>query len=302
MTQKPVISLRDVRKSYGAFELGPIDLDIQPGSVIAILGPNGSGKSTLFGMLMNLIQPASGEISLFGGAYPHDEVAIKQRIGYAPERYLGYEGLSPEYLRKLVSHFYPGWDQRLYEDLLVDVAIVPDKKFGELSTGTQRRLTSALAAATGSELLLLDEPTAGLDPLARHQVLGDISRFMIDERYGDRTVVFTTHVIEEVSCADYIALLVDGNLLGLFEEEALIQGWRIFWLDREPEGYVPGMVELESGNVPRIVSDSPRETVEGLWAQNIRIIRSGALDLEEILTHLMRRNRARRIKSLHVGK
>ena len=87
MTDKrPVISLRDVRKSYGAFELGPIDLDIQRGYVVAIVGPNGGGKSTLMGMLMNLIQPTSGEISLFGGAYPEDEVAIKRRIGYAPER------------------------------------------------------------------------------------------------------------------------------------------------------------------------------------------------------------------------
>jgi ABC-2 type transport system ATP-binding protein len=300
--ERAVISLRNVRKSYGAFELGPIELDIQPGYVVAIVGPNGGGKSTLMGMLMNLIQPTFGEITLFGGAYPGDEVAIKRRIGYAPERPSGYDGLSPRDLGEFVSRFYPGWDQRLYEDLLADVAIEPDKLFGKFSTGTQRRLTFAIALATGSELLLLDEPTAGVDPFARRQILEGISRFMMDERYGDRTVVFATHVMEEVRrIADYVAFLVDGKLLGHFEKDVLLEGWRNFWLDREPEGGVPGQVELESGNPARVVSDSPRETEEALCARNIRIVRSGALDLEEILSHLMCRGKAQCIKSSRTG-
>jgi ABC-2 type transport system ATP-binding protein len=303
MTDKrPVISLRNLRKSYGAFELGPINLDIQPGYVVAIVAPNGGGKSTLFKMLMNLIQPTSGEITLFGGAYPRDEVAIKQRIGYAPERPSGYDDLSPTDLGEFVSRFYPGWDQRLYEDLLADVAIVPGKLFGEYSTGTQRRLTLALALATGSELLLLDEPTAGVDPFARRKILEGISTFMADGRYGERTVVFATHVMEEVRrIADLVVFLMDGHLLGLFEKDALLEGWKTFWVDGEPEGDVPGMVEVESGNPARVVSDSPLETEKGLCAQNIRIVRSGALDLEEILSHLMRRGEARRIKSSHAG-
>ena len=299
MTDKrPVISLRDVRKSYSAFELGPISLDIQPGCVVAIVGPNGGGKSTLMGMLMNLILPTSGKITLFGGTYPEDEVAIKQKIGYAPERPSDYDDLSAESLRALVSHFYPGWEQRLYEDLLADVAMEPNKKFGKLSAGTQRRLTVALALATGSELLLLDEPTAGLDPFVRGRVLGDISWFMADERHDGRTVVFATHFMEEVRLlADYVAFLVDGKLLGLFEMAALLDGWRTFWLDREPEGEVPGIIELEGGNPARIVSNSPDETAEALCAQNIRIFRSEALELEEILSHLMRQREQQRISA-----
>ena len=85
MTGTPVISLKDVRKSYGNFELGPVDLAIEPGYVVAVVGPNGGGKSTLIRVLMNLIQPDSGELELFGGTYPDDEVEIKRRIGYVPE-------------------------------------------------------------------------------------------------------------------------------------------------------------------------------------------------------------------------
>jgi ABC-2 type transport system ATP-binding protein len=298
--QTPVISLRDLRKSYGAFELGPIDLDVQPGFVMAIVGPNGGGKSTLFGMLMNLIRPTSGEIRLFGGTYPYDEVAIKQRIGYAPERSLGYDGLSSKALREFVSRFYPGWDQRLYEDLLTGVAIDSNRLFGELSRGMQRRLTFALALATGSELLLLDEPTAGVDPCARRHILEGISSFVVDERHGERTVVFATHDTEEVRrIADYVAFLVDGKLLGPFEKDALLEQWKTFWLDRVPERDVPGLVEVEGGNPVRIVSDAPRETEEALCVQNIQIVRSGILDLEEILAQIMRRREERRIKSSH---
>ena len=302
MSPGPVISLRGVTKSYPAFELGPIDLEVGPGCVVAIVGPNGGGKSTLMKMLMNLIHPTSGQITLFGGTYPEDEVAVKQKIGYAPERPSGYEHLSPAFLHALVSHFYPGWDQELYEDLLADVAMEPNNKVGKLSAGTQRRLTFALALASGSELLLLDEPTAGLDPFARSRVIGDISHFMADERYTDRTVVFATHVMEEVKLiANYVAFLVDGKLLGLFETDALLEGWKVFVLDRAPDGHVPGMIELGSSDPAHIVSNSPDETAEALRAQNIRIFRSEALELEEILTHLMRRGRARRIKSSHAG-
>jgi ABC-2 type transport system ATP-binding protein len=302
MMRTPIISLREVTKSYPAFELGPVDLDIHTGCVVALVGPNGGGKSTLMRMLMNLIHPASGDISLFGGAYPEDEVAIKQRIGYAPEHPSGYEDLSPEFLRALVSHFYPGWDQGLYEDLLADVAMEPKEKIGKLSSGTQRRLTFALALATGADLLLLDEPTAGLDPFARRRVVGGISRFMADERHVGRTVVFATHIMDEVRLiADHVAFLADGELLGLFEKDALLEGWRYFWVDRAPDGHVPGMIELQSGDPARIVSDSPLETEEALCAQNIRIFHGEALDLEEILSRLMRRREERRIKSPYMG-
>ena len=287
----PVISFRDVRKSYGAFELGPVDLEIEPGYVVALVGPNGSGKSTLIGMLMNLVKPTSGEVRLFGGAsYPDDEVAIKQRIGYVPELSVGHDDMSAKSLGEFVSYWYPRWDQRVYQDLIKRYEVDLDKRFGKLSKGMQRRLAFALALATGPELLLLDEPAEGVDPFARRQMLEDISRFM---RSGDRrTVVYATHVMEEVRrIADYVAFLVDGEYLGFYEKDALLEGWKTLWVDREPEQDIPGVVEVEGGSPTRLVSDSPEETERALSAQDIRIVRSEPLDLEETLSHLMRRHK-----------
>jgi len=164
----------------------------------------------------------------------------------------------------------------------------PDKKFGKLSKGVQRRLAFALAAATGSELLL-DEPTAGVDPFARWELLENISCFMQD---GDRTIVFATHVIEEVRrVADYAVFHLDGNFLGLYEKDALLEQRKTLWVDREPVGDALGVVEVQGGCPTHIVFDSPREAGEGPSAKNIRIIRSGTLDLEEMLSHLMRRSK-----------
>ena len=293
--KRPVISLKGVRKTFrNNFELGPMNLTVEPGCIVAVLGPNGGGKSTLIGMLMNLIHPDSGEVSLFGLSHPEDEVAIKQRIGYVPESSVGHDELSAKSLGEFVSYWYPRWDQRLYQDLIERYKVDPDKRFGKLSKGMQRCLAFALALATGGELLLLDEPTVGVDPFARRQMLEDISRFMRDGvNDGDgRTVVFATQVMEEVSrLADYVAFLVDGEYLGLHEKDTLLEGWKTLWVDREPEEDIPGVVEVEGRSPTRIVSDSPKETEGTLSAQNIRIVRSGKVDLEEILSHLMRRHK-----------
>jgi ABC-2 type transport system ATP-binding protein len=302
MTEYPVISLEDVRKSYGGgFELGPIDLEVEPGRIVAVVGPNGSGKSTLFGILMNLLHPDSGHVSLFGRTYPQGEVEIKRRIGFVPERATGHDDLSATTLGEFVSHWYPRWNQDLYRDLLVRYEVDPYKRFDELSRGAQRRLSFALALAQGTELLLLDEPTAGVDSFGRQEILEDISRF-VHLGAGLKTVVFATHVMEEARrIADYVAFLVDGKLLGYFEKDVLLKGWKTLWVDGVPGEDVPGIVEVEDGNPVRIVSDSPRETTETLSARNVRIVRKGRVDLEEILKYLMRRRGEKRIRSSRTG-
>jgi len=255
---------------------------------------------------MNLIQPDSGEVSLFGLSYPHDEVAIKRRIGYVPEHSVGHDEMSARALGEFISYWYPRWDQRLYQDLLKRYKVDPNKRFGKLSKGMQRRLSFALALATGPELLLLDEPAEGVDPFARTEMLDDVERFVESGGYGggyggthsdareegERTVVFATHVVDDVKqVADHVVLLVDGKFLGFHKKDSLLEGWKTFWVDREPEGHIPGVVEVEGRSPTRIVSDSPEETEEALSAQNRRIVRSGKVDLEEILSHLMRRHK-----------
>lgn len=284
---QPVVSVRGAVKTYGDFELGPVELDVEPGYVVAVVGPNGSGKSTLFRALMGLAPLDAGEIRLFGMRYPADEVAIKQRIGYVPERPTGHSEMRANELGKFVAHWYPGWDEALYHDLLRRFEIDAKRRFDKLSKGTQRRLSFAVALATDPDLLLLDEPTEGVDPFAREEMISEIVSFA---EHGERAVLFTTHALEEVRrVADYVALLVNGELLGIYEKDALLEEWKTLWVDRVPAACetIPGLVAVREGVPASIVSRFVGETKPALSKHNVEVLRTEALELEEILAHIM---------------
>jgi ABC-2 type transport system ATP-binding protein len=288
---QPVISIQDVTKSYGSFNLGPVRMDIEPGFVVGIVGPNGSGKTTLFRMLMNLVQPEGGQISVAGERYPEREESIKQRIGYMPESHVGREDMKVGTLGEFVSFWYPTWDQQNWERLLEQWGISKADAYRSLSSGQQRRVSFALAVSADPAILLLDEPTAGVDPFARREMIEEVSRFMQD---GQRTVVMATHVMEDVRrLCDYIVLLNDGVFHGMWEKDALLEQWRVFWVDGQPSVTTPGVVRIDPGSPVRIVTNNPVETEQELAWEGIRIIRRGSIDLEEILFFLMREPVAR---------
>lgn len=287
---EPVLSLQNVTKSYGAFRLGPVNLALDPGYVVALVGPNGSGKSTLFRMLMNLVHPDQGEIQVFGCRYPDDEIRIKSRIGYVPERSVGHDWMDVDALGDFYARWYASWNSARYEASLQAMHVDRGTPFGKLSKGIQRRVMFGLAMATNPELLLCDEPTDGVDPFARQDMLADISRYMQE---GERSVFLATHNMDEVRrMADYVAFLVDGVFLGLFEKDSLLETWRRLWLDRVPEAATPGIVRIHEGDPTEVVSSNWRETAQALDVQGVVRMRSAPLDLTEILGYLMKRQTA----------
>jgi ABC-2 type transport system ATP-binding protein len=284
--EQPVISIHNLRKSYGDFMLGPVQLDVERGFVVGVIGPNGSGKTTLFRMLMNLVQPEGGRIEIDGEHYPEHEISIKQQMGYMPETHIGREDMTVSTLGEFVSFWYPTWNQECWERLLAQWDIDASALYKTLSSGQQRRVSFALARSADPAILLLDEPTAGVDPFARREMIDEISHYMQD---GERTVVMATHIMEEVRrLCDYILLLNQGSFVGLYEKDALLEQWRSLWVSAAPVGSVPGVVDMQIGTPVRLVTNSPVETEQALAWEGIEIVRSAPLDLEEILGFLMR--------------
>ena len=282
----PVVSVEGAVKTRPGFRLGPVDLEIEAGYVVALVGPNGSGKSTLFRLLMNLERPDEGEVRLFGERYPDDEVRIKRRVGYVPELSVGHDDTTAEELGAFVSRWYPSWNPERYGDLVRRFEIDPGRRFDKLSKGMQRRLAFAVAVACEPELLLLDEPTDGVDPFARRTMMEEIVRHV---EAGDRTVVFATHNVDEVRrIADYVALLHGGRFLGFHEKDALLERWKALWVERppDPEASLPGLVSVEGTTPARLVTNSPEETRTALEDRGAKVLRTTALDLAEILSHL----------------
>ena len=210
----PALVLTGVTKSLGKFVLGPLNLEVPRGSVTALIGPNGAGKTTTLDLALGLGAPDGGNIEVLGLSMPTDEVAIKRKVAYVnPD--LNYQpwgrvGRALNFLRK----FYPDWDDARCEQLLADFGLERDQKIAALSFGARIKLSLVAAFSRDAELLLLDEPTTGLDVNAKLKLFGLILDFVKRE---DRAVVISSHQLSDLErVADQVAIMDKGRLV-LFE-------------------------------------------------------------------------------------
>ncbi len=204
-----VLEVRGLTKSYGRTPvLRGLDLSLREGEVYGFLGRNGAGKSTTIRILMGITRPDGGEVRLFGEPSRADRVALRQRIGYVAQEQHFYGWMSPRALGRFVGAFYPTWDGAEYERLLRQLELPPDRKVRTFSGGMKVKVGLALALAHRPPLLLLDEPTAGLDPVARREFLEMVREQA--ERSG-RTTFFSTHLIDEIELAAHRVGIVDGG-------------------------------------------------------------------------------------------
>jgi ABC-2 type transport system ATP-binding protein len=197
-----------------------VDLRVPDGAVYVLAGANGAGKSTTMKVLLNLERPDSGRAEVFGLDTAGDGPQARAQIGYIPEHQEpSYPWMTCARLIAHVAAFYPTWD-RAYAAQLVDVFdIQPQRKVGTLSKGEMRRLQLTLALAHRPPLLLLDEPTDGLDPVVRNRALAHLAEHLAD---SPTTVVIATHHVGEVeSLADHIGVMREGRLVAQMSRDDL---------------------------------------------------------------------------------
>jgi ABC-2 type transport system ATP-binding protein len=207
-----VIRLRGLVKRYGAVEaLRGLDLDVRPGQVYGFLGRNGAGKSTALRIIMGITLPTAGDVQIFGRQLRGEDPGVRRRIGYVAQEQAFYGWMTPLGLGRFVSGFYPTWQEAEYRRLLGLLEIPADRRIQTFSGGTHAKLALAVALAHQPELLVLDEPTAGMDAVARREFL-ELVRLQA-ERSG-RTTLFSSHLIDEVElAADTVGIIDGGRLL-----------------------------------------------------------------------------------------
>lgn len=216
--------LQNVIKTYPGFQLDIPELSLERGYILGLVGQNGAGKSTLIRIILNLIYPTSGRVEVLGLRQPEDEMPIKRRIGYVSENPEFYEDVSVEWMIKLVKQFYPTWSETASANYLSRFNLNPKKKVKELSKGMKVKLALLLALSHQPELLILDEPTSGIDPVVRRELLEEIAAVIQDER---RTVIFSSHTTQDVEqIADYVAIVNDGKLCEYQDKESLLERYR----------------------------------------------------------------------------
>jgi len=206
----PVLELRELHKAYGNVPaLNGLELRLDRGQVYGFLGRNGAGKSTALRAVMGITRPDRGVVALFGSAVKAGDVRARQRIGYVAQEQNFYDWMTPAMLGAFVGAFYPSWDQARYENLLLRFE-VPPRKIRTFSGGMKVKQALALALAHRPELLVLDEPTAGLDAVVRREFV-EILRELA--ALGEHTTLFSSHLIDEVELvASRVGIVEQGAM------------------------------------------------------------------------------------------
>ncbi|WNG56084.1 ABC transporter ATP-binding protein [Archangium gephyra] len=259
-----------------------VDLELRRGEVYGFLGRNGAGKTTTLRMLMGILRPDTGDIELMGQRVRRVGAVQKRHLGYVSQEQVFYPWMTALELGRFVSGFYPHWDDARFQHLLHVLDVPKDRKSAQLSGGTRMKLGLALALSHRPPLLILDEPTAGLDPVARREFL-DILRDQV--RREGQTALFSSHLVGEVEeVAHRIGILHEGRLRFQGSLDTLRQSVRrVMVMESAPEPLPPGLSlvrreRLPDGHLALVLFGTPGdwanspfapETVETLSLENI---------------------------------
>ena len=208
---EPLVRIDGLVKHYGKVEaVRGIDLEVQQGEVFGFLGPNGSGKSTTIRCLLGLLRPTAGRVSAFGLDSTRDGVAMRRRLAYVPGELRLPDRLSGMELVTSIGRLRGGFDPSRRDQLAERLRLDLHRHLRDLSTGNRRKVALLLAFLFDAELLVLDEPTNGLDPLMQHEFLGLVR----EARAAGATVFLSSHVLSEVQrAADRVAVLRAGRVV-----------------------------------------------------------------------------------------
>lgn len=252
-----VISIRGLRKRFRGFTLD-VSLDVPRGYITGLIGPNGAGKTTLVKLVMNLLRRDEGTIEVLGLDNLAHEKAVKSRIGFIYDEPPFFHDVSLRDSARAIAPFYPGWNDRRFVELAARFNLPLGKKFKTLSHGMKMKFALAVALSHDADLLLMDEPTAGLDLGFRRELLDELTGILQD---ADKSVLFSTHVTSDLErVADCVTFIRDGSIVFTLPKDELRDRWAVVKADattlaRLPAGIVMGR-RVRPYGVEALVSDA----------------------------------------------
>jgi ABC-2 type transport system ATP-binding protein len=292
------IELTGIRKHFGATAaVRDLTIRIPAGTTFGFIGPNGAGKTTTIKMLMGMLRPSGGQVRVLGLDPLADPVTLKQRVGYVPEFHAIYRSMRVGDVIAFCRRLFAQWNHGLVVDLMERFELDPVKKVKQLSKGMLAKLSLLLALAHEPEVLVLDEPMGGLDPLAREEFLDGVLRGVCDRK---RTVLFSSHLLADVQrMADQVGILHAGQLLYTGSTDELLTGTKrlraVLRDGEKPQAAPPGTIwqRIEGREWLLTVRDFSPAIVERLRAHApVDHVEVQELGLEDIFKDLIRGQRA----------
>jgi ABC-2 type transport system ATP-binding protein len=295
-----LIEVNGLSRWFGsARALEDVSLRADVGCVYGLVGANGAGKTTLIKHLLGLLRPQKGDVRVFGLDPVRDPVGVLRRVGYLSEQRELPEWMRLEELLRYTHAYHPTWDQAYAERLLDSFGLDRRKKFADLSQGMRAQAGLVVAVAHRPELLILDEPSSGLDVVVRQDILDTIVRTVADE---GRTVIFSSHLLDEVErMCDYVTVMHEGRVAVQGSVDQVRETHRVSQvrfpkrLDAKP--MIDGALSIAGdGRSWSVVHVSPLESLRSVVAHTGgEITESRIATLEEILVARVRRSNARRV-------
>jgi len=284
------LSLRGLVKRFRDFTLGPIDLDLKPGVVLGLVGPNGAGKTTTLNTTVGLLKHDAGSVEIFGKKTNPYDPSWKFDIAYVGDEHYFYEYWSGMQNLKALAPFYPTWSWDRANELAKRFELDLKKRARRLSKGNRAKLALVGALAHYPKLLLLDEPSSGLDPIVRSEFLDVL--WEVNEK-GDTAVLYSTHILSDIHrIADELVFLREGKIILRKAKDDLIDTWRQISFSTEAAiTAINGVVSLKrEGNNYFAFSSDFQATVEHLNELKVGNIQVSAMSIDDIAVQILRGN------------
>lgn len=214
------IEIKELEKSYNKFKLDIKELIVKKGFITGFIGPNGSGKTTTIKAIMNMVKADKGEILVLGEDIKTN-TDIKETLAFVGDTCGFLEESKLKNVKKTVSRFYKKWDETLYKKLIEKFGLDESLVYGKLSKGKKKQFELTMALATKPKVLIMDEPTANLDPVVRNEFLEVLQEQMEED---ENTVFYSTHITSDLEkCADYIIFIYKGQVILQGEKDYILE-------------------------------------------------------------------------------
>lgn len=290
------LHLEGVSKRYKHFELKNVSITIPQGAVAGLIGPNGAGKTTTMRIIMGLITPDHGSVNVLGQTISPNEKGVKEDVGYFSDDMRLYKSESVSWHMQFVKSLFPSWDDEYAQELIHRFGLIPEQSVKSLSHGQRVKMMLLLIFARRPKLLILDEPTNGLDPVAKHEVHTEIMRVVQDE---ERTILYSSHNTHDVEqICDSITFIDRGQVVASSECAEFLDRWRRIKVTVPESWHLPVLdgleVDSELNRFRTLTSSSYNDMVrESLIKSGASVESVEALTLEEIFVKAVMRGRAK---------
>ncbi|MBU3189925.1 ABC transporter ATP-binding protein [Clostridium bowmanii] len=230
MTNKAV-EIKNLNASIGNFFLSDVDFSLEKGTIMGFIGKNGSGKTTLIKTILNMIPKTGGKVLFDNTPMYGKEEMVKAKIGVVFDSLIYPLNLKPIKIRNMISPFYQSFDSRRFDELMNRFELDGSQKLSSYSKGMQMKFGVVMALCHNPELIILDEPTAGLDPIARADVMDLLLELMQNEQ---RSILFSTHITSDLEkIADYITMIDDGRIIFSKGKDEILDTYLLAHIDKE---------------------------------------------------------------------